>query len=232
LPGLRLRRILGAMDTSTTLMRMHEAMGEHFGPLHWWPGRTPFEVMVGAVLTQNTSWKNVEKAIANLDAAGVLEPHAIDAMAADALAALIRPAGYYNVKSVRLKSFVRWFVERFDGDAAAMAACDGRPLRQEVLAIRGIGRETADSILLYACGMPVFVVDKYTWRILARHLLINAEDDYDAIQQFFTDRLPADVPLYNEYHAQLVNVGKEFCRPTARCAGCPLERFEHRAEEV
>jgi len=220
------------MDTAATLTAMHQAMGRHFGPLHWWPGETPFEVMVGAILTQNTSWKNVEKAIGNLKAAGVLAPHALDALERQALAELIRPAGYYNVKSLRLKAYVRWFVARFDGDAAAMAACDWRGLREEVLSVKGVGRETADSILLYGCGLPVFVVDKYTWRILSRHLLINPEDDYEAIQQFFRDHLPAEVALYNEYHAQLVNVGKAFCRPTARCAGCPLESFEHRADEV
>jgi endonuclease-3 related protein len=220
------------MDTGSLLMRMHEAMGRHFGPLHWWPAETPFEVMVGAILTQNTSWANVEKAIGNLAAAGALDPRAIDAMAADVLAGLIRPAGYYNVKAGRLKAFVRWFLDRFDGDAEAMAAADPAALRREVLTVRGVGRETADSILLYACQVPVFVVDKYTWRICARHLLIDPEDDYDAIQQFFIDHLPAEAPLYNEVHAQLVNVGKTFCRPTARCAGCPLAAFEHRADEV
>ena len=220
------------MDAPTTLMAMHEAMGRHYGPLHWWPGETPFEVMVGAILTQNTSWKNVEKAIANLKAAGALSPEAIEATPPEQLAEWIRPAGYYNIKTRRLKSYVRWLCERFGGDVAAMAACSRLSLREEVLSVKGVGRETADSILLYACRLPVFVVDKYTWRILARHLLIHPEDDYDQIQQFFTDHLPADVALYNEYHAQLVNVGKDFCRPTARCPGCPLEPFEHRADEV
>ena len=220
------------MDTTTTLMDMHKAMGRHFGPLNWWPGETPFEIMVGAILTQNTNWKNVEKAIANLKTAGMLDPKSIDALDRSVLAELIRPAGYYNVKSVRLKAYVRWFVERFDGDAAAMAECNRHSLREEVLAIKGVGRETADSILLYACNMPTFVVDRYTWRILCRHLLVNIEDDYEALQQFFTDHLSKEISLYNEYHAQLVNVGKEFCRPKARCAGCPLEGFEHRAEEV
>ena len=126
------------MDTATTLMDMHEAMSRHFGPLNWWPGETPFEVMVGAILTQNTNWKNVEKAIANLKAAGMLDPKSIDALDHIVLAELIRPAGYYNVKSVRLKAYVRWFVERFDGDADLMASCDRRTLREEVLArIRG-----------------------------------------------------------------------------------------------
>jgi endonuclease-3 related protein len=220
------------MDTATTLMQMHEAMSRHFGPLGWWPAQSPFEVMVGAILTQNTSWKNVEKAIGNLKAADALAPAALAALAPERLAALIRPAGYYNVKTRRLKSFVLWFVQRFGGDVAAMFATDRAALRREVLSINGIGRETADSILLYAGGVPIFVVDRYTWRILCRHLLINPEDDYEAIQQFFHDHLPADAALFNEYHAQLVNVGKGHCRPRARCMDCPLEPFNHRADEV
>jgi endonuclease III related protein len=193
-----------------------------FGPRGWWPGDTPFEVMVGAVLTQNTSWKNVERAIANLKDARLLDPRAILDLPPARLAALLRPAGFYRVKSHRLRSFLRFFVERYDGCDVAMRRGALPALRDELLAVKGIGPETADSILLYALEKPIFVVDAYTKRILSRHGLCAEEDGYDELQALFMGALPHEVPLFNEYHALLVECGKEFCRTTSRCAGCPL----------
>lgn len=193
-----------------------------FGPRGWWPGETPFEVMVGAILTQNTNWKNVERAIENLTRERVLHPKKMLALHPATLASLIRPAGYYRVKARRLRSFLKYFVETYDGDAGRMAPRPLEELRPELLGVSGIGPETADSILLYALEKPVFVIDAYTKRILVRHGLCAEEDDYHALQELFVDHLPAEVPLYNEYHALIVETGKEYCRPKPRCEECPL----------
>ncbi len=219
-------------DTTRQLRAMYDALRNRYGPQHWWPARTPFEVVVGAVLTQNTNWTNVEKAIARLADAAALDPHAIDGMEPARLAELIRPAGYFNVKARRLKNLVGWMVAEFDGDIERMRSEPPGTMRRRLLAVNGVGRETADSILLYALGHPRFVVDAYTFRVAARHGLIAAPADYDELQAVFEDRLESDAALFNEYHALLVRVGKEQCRPRARCQGCPLERFPHDAEAV
>lgn len=198
-----------------------------YGPQHWWPGETPFEVMVGAILTQNTNWTNVEKAIANLRSAGVLEPRRMRKLPPARLAALIRPAGYFNVKERRLRAFLDWFETRHDCDLAAVRALGLGTAREELLAVKGIGPETADSILLYALEQPTFVIDAYTYRILRRHHLVGEETTYDEMKSLFEDNLPRDLRLYNEFHALLVHAGKESCRPTARCAGCPLDPLPH-----
>jgi endonuclease-3 related protein len=203
-----------------------------YGPQHWWPGETPFEVMVGAVLTQNTNWTNVEKAIANLKKRDLLNPEAIHAMATEDLAEVIRPAGYYRVKAARLKNLMRWMFENFDGDIERMFATRLGELREMLLGVNGIGRETADSILLYAGGKLSFVVDTYTYRVTRRHRLIESEADYERIRETFMESLDEDVQLYNEFHALLVKVGKQHCRPRALCEGCPLEELEHDLEEV
>ena len=211
--------------TAKTLMDMYEAMLAAHGHQKWWPGETPLEMCVGAVLTQNTSWKNVKKALENLKQAGKLDVDALHALPPDELAGLIRPAGYFNVKTRRLKNLIA-AVHEFGGLKAFL----DRPvaaLREALLAVNGVGRETADSIILYAALKPSFVVDAYTHRILLRHFLIAREDDYEAIKELMESNLPEDVGLWNDYHAQLVAVGKEFCRPAARCPGCPLERFPH-----
>lgn len=203
------------------LMALYRALLDAFGPRHWWPGETPFEVMVGAVLTQNTAWTNVERAIAALKAAGLLSPEALDAAPEGQVAELVRPSGYFNVKAKRLKSLVHWFVRRLGGE---VAAADGTPtgeLRRELLAVHGVGEETADSILLYTLERPVFVVDAYTRRAFSRHGAFGADASYGEMQRFFEERLPPDVALYNEYHALIVYLGKDFCRPTPRCEGCP-----------
>lgn len=208
------------------VMEAYRRLFDAFGPQHWWPGETPFEVIVGAVLTQNTSWRNVEKAIARLREADVLSPRRLIALSQAELEELIRPAGYFRVKAERLRRVVRWIVDRYDGRVENLSAAPCDRLRAELLAINGIGPETADSILLYALGKPVFVVDAYTKRIASRHGWIDAEADYHALQAFFTDNLPEDVGLYNEYHALLVRVGKDYCRKQRPiCSQCPLQEL-------
>ena len=208
---------------STNLLEVYERLLAAFGPQHWWPGDSPFEIMVGAVLVQNTAWRNVERAIDNLRDAGVMEPHALYALPPTELAELIRPAGYFQVKAKRLRNLLQFVVEEYDGSLDAMFRTNLSTLREQLLAIHGIGPETADAILLYAGGLPTFVVDTYTHRVLARHGWIGYDADYHEIKDYFESTLPADAALYNEYHALLVRVGKDFCRKTApKCEACPL----------
>ncbi len=209
------------------LTEIYQMLFESFGPQHWWPGETQFEIITGAILTQNTNWANVEKAIANLKSADLLEPDKLHQLNASQLAELIRPAGYFNIKTKRLKNFLSWFFSNYDGRLENLENSDTDSLRAELLAVKGIGPETADSILLYALGRPVFVVDAYTARVAVRHGLIEANAGYEQLRELFQSNLPQDVQLFNEYHALLVRVGKEFCRPVARCAGCPLEKLPH-----
>ena len=208
------------------------------GHLGWWPGDTPFETCVGAILTQNTSWRNVERAIANLKQAGVLEPRPLFALASARLARLLRPAGYFNVKARRLRAFLKALVEDFGGDLAAMLSGDTATVRERLLAISGIGPETADSILLYAGGHLSFVIDAYTRRIFKRHEWYrtkatpkragNPSAVYHELQSLcetaLNVRSPAELLDYwQDYHAQLVMVGKDYCRPREpRCDTCPL----------
>jgi len=194
------------------------------GPQHWWPGETPFEVMVGAVLTQNTAWTNVERAIASLKAADALNCAAILALADAELAALIRPAGYFNVKAGRLKALCRFLTERGVAERPQELSGQGglAELRRELLAVHGVGEETADSILLYALGQPSFVVDAYTRRAFARLGLLTGAESYREVQQHFEHHLPRELALYNEYHALIVRLGKDHCRPKPRCTDCPL----------
>lgn len=215
------------MRQRETLPAMHRALVAAFGPQGWWPGRSRFEIVAGAILTQNTSWSNAEKAIRALAAAGALSPEAIREAPLPRLARLVRSCGTYNVKARRLKRFVAWLFERFDGSLDRMFARPWRDLREELLEIPGIGPETADAILLYAGGQPTFVVDTYTHRVLSRHGLVPEEASYDEMKALFEDNLPPDPDLFNDYHAQIVRVGKEFCRKTEpRCdAGCPLAPF-------
>ncbi len=200
---------------------------KHFGPQHWWPGETPFEVMVGAILTQNTNWTNVEKAIGNLKRAGALAPETIHAMPEAKLAELIKPSGYFNVKAKRLKSFISYFMESYGGSIKKMKGREPAELREELLSVPGIGQETADSIMLYALDMPVFVVDAYTKRIFSRHGFFPPDSDYHEVQKLFMDCLPKDVKLYNEYHALIVRLAKERCAKKAgECEICILTRTE------
>ena len=203
-----------------------QAMLDHFGPQNWWPGDTPFEVAVGAILTQNTNWKNVERAIDNLKRHGLLEPHALHTLSVQELAELIRPAGYFRLKAGRLKNFVAWLVARYGGSMEAMAQESLDPLREELLAIKGIGPETADSILLYAAAKHTFVVDAYTHRVAVRHGWMEAEAGYHELKEYFESSLPHDSDRLGEMHAQLVQVGKHYCHKSEpKCSECPLREF-------
>ncbi len=206
------------------LLDAYELLLAHFGLQHWWPGDSPFEIIVGAVLVQNTSWKNVERAIDNIREAGLLSARALYDLPPAELAELIRPAGYFQVKSKRLRHLVAFILTRYGGSLDAMFATSLPTLREELLAVHGIGPETADAILLYAGGLATFVVDTYAHRVLARHGWIDYTAGYDEIKDYFENALPADAPLFNEFHALLVRVGKEFCRRTApKCEMCPLK---------
>jgi endonuclease-3 related protein len=216
--------------TAEQLRQIYDLAFDYFGPQHWWPGQTQFEIIVGAILTQNTNWANVEKAITNIKEAELLAPQALHEPDINQLAELIRPAGYFNVKAKRLKSFLDWLFEQYDGRLENLEQLEMPRFRDELLSIKGIGPETADSILLYAFGRPVFVVDAYTARIIARHSLIEPPFDYEQLQQLFELNLESDVQFFNEYHALLVQVGKQFCKPKAKCAGCPLEKLPHSLE--
>jgi len=207
---------------------MYRRLNRAFGPLRWWPGDTPFEVAVGAILTQNTNWANVEKAIGRIKARGALEPFILFGLDDGDLQELIRPSGCYRVKARRLKAFLAVLCEKFGGDLDAMLAGDLFESRRRLLAISGIGEETADSILLYAGGRPVFVVDAYTRRILDRHGILRGRPAYGDVQRLFMDVLPADAGLYNQYHALIVETGKRFCRKKPYCGQCPLREMPGR----
>ena len=196
-----------------------------YGPQDWWPGDTPFEIIVGAILTQATSWTNVAKAIDNLKDAGILSPEGFRGIPTDELAVLIRPCGYFNVKARRLKAFINHLWDVHDGDLDEMLAADGSALRRDLLSINGIGEETADDILLYAAGKPFFVIDAYTRRILERVGVNNGAGSYAEYQRLFHYALPADTRLFNEYHALLVQHGKDVCRPTPLCEKCCLREI-------
>ncbi len=180
--------------------------------------------MIGAILTQNTNWLNVEKAINNLKKRKLLKPHALYRLPHKRLACLIRPAGYYNIKAKRINNFLKFFINNYGADAKKMSGVDTLSLRQQLLSVNGVGPETADSILLYALDKPIFVVDAYTRRILLRHHLIGEDAGYDKIQNLFMKNLKSVVELFNEYHALLVKLGKEFClKNKPRCGLCPLK---------
>lgn len=207
---------------TATLHHVYKRLLAAYGPQHWWPGDSPFEVLIGAILVQNTSWQNVQSAIHNLKEADLLAPHALYGVAEEELETLIRPAGYYRIKARRLRNLLSLLVSQYDGSLEPMFRTDLSTLRQELLRVNGVGPETADSILLYAGGLPVFVVDTYTHRVFTRHGWIDFDADYDAIQEYFETGLEQDVALYNEYHALLVRVGRTHCRKTPKCDGCPL----------
>lgn len=219
--------------TVDPLEETYERLFKFYGPQGWWPAGTAFEVAVGAVLTQNTNWQNVERAIANLKREKALSARAISAMRKSRLARLIRPAGYFNVKAGRLKALVGFIVREHGGSMRRMAGVGTALMRERLLSVHGVGPETADSILLYALGKPVFVVDAYTKRVLSRHGLAWEGISYAECQGLFHRAFPARganpgegemVPFFNEYHALFVRVGKERCRPRAPlCGGCPLE---------
>jgi endonuclease-3 related protein len=210
-----------------SFLKVHDMLFAAYGPQHWWPAHTPFEVMVGAVLTQNTAWSNVEKAIANLHTANALDAEVILHAPLRRVAAWIRPAGYFNVKAKRLRNLCTWYVER--GGEKKLRRMASAALRHELLAINGVGPETADDILLYAFNRPIFVIVAYTRRIFARLRLVEGNEPYDGIRQHIEQRLQAEargkrqmVALFNEYHALIVRHGKDMCKPRPRCELCCL----------
>jgi endonuclease-3 related protein len=206
----------------TTTLQVYRQLFDALGPQHWWPGDSPWEVLVGAVLVQNTSWKNVERAIENLREADLIEPGRLLALPPEELADLIRPAGYYRLKTKRLRSLLQFVVSQYDGSLEALRSANMAQLREELLGVHGIGPETADAILLYALEQPALVVDTYTHRVYARHGWIEYEADYHRLQEHLTGELPTDVALFNELHALLVNVGHNYCRRRPKCEECPL----------
>lgn len=204
------------------LLDIFDILLNKFGKRHWWPGETPLEIIVGAVLTQNTSWKNVEKAIANLKDAGLMDIERLHAARNSILAENIRSSGYYNLKTTRLKNVIKVIHDEYNSSIEQLKRNKLFVLRDKLLAIKGVGEETADSILLYALDKPVFVVDAYTKRFLANHGLYEGRCTYAGAQRFFTSNLPSDLYLFNEYHALIVALGQTYCFKVPKCEGCPL----------
>jgi len=225
-PSLLLTDTHGIMGKDVSLYEIFQRLFERFGPQHWWPGETPFEVLVGAVLVQNTAWSNVEKAIERLREAGLTNPKALYSVPETELEELIRPAGYYRIKARRLRNLLRFCIERYGGSLERMFRTPLKELREELLSINGIGPETADSILLYAGNLPTFVVDAYTHRIFARHGWVDFDIDYHTLKDYFESQLEPDTALYNEFHALLVKLGKDYChKKQPRCEECPLREY-------
>ncbi|MBU0503541.1 MAG: hypothetical protein ABH882_04425 [Candidatus Omnitrophota bacterium] len=211
------------------LKLIYKRLYSFFGPQHWWPAETPFEVMVGAILTQNTNWSNVEKAVNNLKKRKVLSVKRLHKLPPEEIALLIRSAGYYNIKAERIKNFLDFLNVHYKGNIRKMARAETNKLRQGLLSVNGIGPETADSILLYALSKPVFVIDAYTKRVFSRHGFILGDCDYHIAQDLFSKNLRNEVKLFNEYHALIVKLGKEFClKNNPKCGICPLKVFNKR----
>ncbi len=209
-------------NTQNRLMDMFSLMFDRFGPQNWWPGDGPFEMMAGAVLTQNTNWTNVEKALTNLKRDNLLSVREIHEISPEKLAEYIRPAGYFNIKSKRLKNLVSLIAEEYEGDIHRLFNEDIDTQRMALLSVKGIGPETADSIILYAAKKPVFVIDTYTYRILSRHNMVDEQVTYDELQDLFMDNLEPDQELFNEFHALIVRTGKDYCKKSPKCDNCPL----------
>jgi len=213
---------MGSELMPETLMGIYRRLMDRYGPQHWWPANGPFEVMVGAILTQSAAWGNVEKAIANLKGAGALSPQRLRQLPQAEIAALVYPCGYYNAKAAKVKALACWLGDSFHDDLERLLAIETDRLRHELLGVHGIGEETADSIVLYAANRPVFVIDAYTRRILHRIGLAPRVEKYREYQLLFMDNLPRDVQLFNEYHALLVRLGKDACRRQPQCLRCCL----------
>jgi len=212
-------------ETGRQLMDMFHLLLRRFGPQDWWPGETALEMMIGAVLTQNTNWKNVEKALKNLKDLHLLSLNNLRSLSVPELADMLRPAGYFNVKAKRLKNLIAFVFDRYHGNLDVLLKEETGLLREGLLSVKGIGPETADCILLYAAGRPIFVIDAYTHRILSRHSMIHEQATYDELQAFFMDHLPDDPGLFNEFHALIVRTGKAYCRRKPLCPECPLNSW-------
>lgn len=207
------------------LMEMFDLLLAHFGPQNWWPAKTELEVMIGAILTQNTNWSNVEKAISNLKNKDLVSLDRLVSLSIEDLAKEIRPAGYYNIKAKRLKNLINFIFDQYDGDLAGLLQEETDRLREGLLSVNGVGPETADSIILYAANRPLFVIDAYTHRILNRHAMAGEEATYYELQGLFMDHLREDAPLFNEFHALIVQAGKNYCRKNPLCEDCPLNQW-------
>lgn len=221
---------MAAARLGELLRELYEKLWEAFGPQGWWPGETPFEVALGAILTQNTNWNNVARVLSEFKKEGLLTPRGLEEMPEGELARRLRPVGYYNLKARRVQNFLAFLETQAQGSMTRLAAADLESLRPALLMVKGIGPETADSILLYSLNKPTFVVDAYTFRILSRHHLIPETCSYEELRQLFMDHLLPEVLLYKECHALLVRLGKEFCRPQPLCPTCPLHDWPHPGE--
>jgi len=206
-------------------MEMFDLLLAHFGPQNWWPAETALEVMIGAILTQNTNWTNVEKAIVNLKNKDLVSLDRLVSLSIEDLAKEIRPAGYYNIKAKRLKNLINFIFDQYNGDLAGLLQEETDSLREGLLSVNGVGPETADSIILYAAKRPLFVIDTYTHRILSRHAMAGEEATYYDMQGLFMNHLPEDAPLFNEFHALIVLAGKNYCRKNPLCEDCPLNQW-------
>ena len=217
---------------TSVFTRIYERLLQEYGPQHWWPADTPFEVMVGAVLTQAASWSNVERAIANLREASLLSPAALRRVPQEELAILLRPSGYFNAKARKLKALVDYLGDRFDDDLGRMSEQDVASLREDLLSVHGIGEETADDIILYAVGRPSFVIDAYTRKVFSRLGLSPEKGSYATYQRLFEDALPRDPVLYGEYHALIVRHGKYVCKKRPLCQDCCLREVCPTGERI
>lgn len=209
------------------LQKIYKRLFAEYGPQSWWPAQSRFEVIVGAILTQNTNWTNVKKAIVNLRRKNLLTPRALKNISSKSLSQWIKPSGYFNVKVKRLKNFVDFFFKEYDGRLDQMAKEPLEELRKKLLSVNGIGPETADSILLYALDKPIFVVDAYTKRVLSRHHLIDKDAPYHEVQKIFEENLTTDAEMFNEYHALIVRLAKDTCRTKPLCERCPLNDINY-----
>lgn len=214
-------------DNPPKMLDIYRNLLNAFGPRHWWPAKTPFEVMVGAVLTQAVAWRNVQKAIANLEQRGLMSPEKIYHSSTAELEELLRPTRYFKMKTKKLQALIRFLVDEYQGSLERLFKEELIPLRKKLLAVYGLGPETVDSILLYAGGLPVFVVDEYTRRIFWRLGFTPEKISYQKLQEFFTANLPAEVQLYNEFHALIDHLGNRFCHTNPDCLPCPLKEICH-----
>jgi endonuclease-3 related protein len=210
-------------EVDCMILKIYDQLLEYFGPRNWWPADSKFEVIVGAILTQQTTWKNVEKAIENLKEHNLIDAEKLFNLQVKKLETLIKPCGFFRLKTKRLRSFLKFFIENFDADLERMFKKNLKELREELLSVHGIGRETCDSILLYAGEKPIFVVDAYTFRLCERYPIINSRD-YEEVREFFEKNLPKDVNLFKEFHALIVELGKNYCKTKPLCKGCPLSK--------
>jgi len=211
-------------EVNRRLLKIYELLFSYYGPRHWWPAETPLEIAIGAILTQNTSWRNVEKAIDNLKSSNMIDIKRLCEIDEETLAQMIRPSGFYKIKARRLKNFINIIDEKFGGNIENLNLLNIEDLRMILLKVKGIGYETADSIILYALNRPIFVVDAYTKRFLKNHRLYNGDFDYKDVQRFFMENLPNDVYLFNEYHAMIVSLCKDYCKTIPKCVICPLKQ--------